>query len=124
MRISRRRFEELALEAVRDLPAEFRPYARECVLSVERRPSPEVLDRLGVPEDEELFGYYEGVAVVDRHLDDPPEAPPRIILYRQPLLAACASEAELKREIQVTVLHELGHHFGLDEGRLAALGFE
>jgi predicted Zn-dependent protease with MMP-like domain len=124
MRISRRRFEEIALQAVRDLPAEFRPYARECALSVERRPSREVLEKLGVPEDEDLFGYYEGVAVIDRHVDDLPGAPPRIILYREPLMAACASEEELKHEIQVTVLHELGHHFGLDEGRLAELGFE
>ena len=124
LRMSVKRFKEIARQAIAGLPAEFQPYVRNLMLVVKPYPSDELLDDLGVPEDEDLFGYYEGVAVIDRHADDLPGAPPRIILYREPLMAACASEEELKHEIQVTVLHELGHHFGLDEGRLAELGFE
>ena len=118
------RFREIAAEAIEALPAEFKPYLADCVLAVEPRASREKLEDLGVPEDEELFGLYEGVALVDRHFDDLPGPPPRVTLYSEPLLEACATEAELRREIQLTVLHEVGHHFGLDEKRLEELGFE
>jgi predicted Zn-dependent protease with MMP-like domain len=124
MRMSPKRFREIAEEAVKALPAEFQPFLADCALAVEPRASRGKLEELGVPEDEDLFGLYEGVALIDRHLDDLPGPPPRVTLYFKPLLEACATEAELRREIQLTVLHEVGHHFGLDEKRLEELGFE
>jgi predicted Zn-dependent protease with MMP-like domain len=123
VRVTLQRFEEIALAAIRGLPAEFRQHAEECAISIEPRPSPEVLEKLDIPEGEQLFGYYEGVALVDRHLDDLPGPPPRIILYHRPLMAACDSEEELEREIRTTVLHEIGHHLGIDEDRLEELGY-
>ncbi len=123
MRISRRRFEEIALEAVRELPDEFQEHVEGCVVAVERRASREVMEKLGMPEDEELFGYYEGVALVDRHIDDLPGPPPTITLYSEPLMAACDSEEQLAGEIRITVLHEIAHHLGIDDARLEELGY-
>ncbi len=123
VRISRRRFEEIALDAIRSLPEEFLEHVEGCVVAVERRPSRDVLEKLDVPEGGTLFGYYEGVALVDRHFDDLPGRPPTITLYSEPLAAACGSEEELAGEIRVTVLHEVAHHLGIDDARLEELGY-
>ena len=116
-------FRKTARRALAGLPAEFQPYVQDCVLVVQRRPSPRLLAEMEVPEDEDLFAVYEGPALTERTHEDPPELPPRIILFYEPLLDACETEKELIHEIQVTVLHEIGHHFGLDEQRLDELGF-
>ena len=75
------------------------------------------------PEDPDLFGLYEGVPLPDRG-DMAGELPDRIAIYRLPLEEEFPDPAELEREIRITVLHELGHYFGLDEDRLAELGYE
>ena len=116
-------FEAVARRAVESLPAEFKPYLADCILLVEPRATPEQLRTLELAEDEDLFGLYEGSALTERQVGDPPELPPRITLFYEPLMDACASDDELIHEIQVTILHEIGHHFGLDEERLEELGF-
>jgi predicted Zn-dependent protease with MMP-like domain len=75
------------------------------------------------PEDPDLFGLYEGVPLPDRG-DMAGELPDRITIYRVPLQEEFPDPVELEREIRITVLHELGHYFGLDEDRLAELGYE
>jgi len=75
------------------------------------------------PEDPDLFGLYEGTPLPER--DDMAGAlPDRITIFRLPLEDEFDDPAELEREIRITVLHELGHYFGLDEDRLAELGYE
>jgi len=74
-------------------------------------------------EDPELFGLYEGVPLPERG-DDAGSLPDRIAIYRFPLEDEFPDPHELEREIRITVLHELGHYFGLDEDRLAELGYE
>ena len=74
-------------------------------------------------EDPDLYGLYEGTPLPER--DDMSGAlPDRIAIYRRPLEADFPNPEDLRREIRITVLHELGHYFGLDEARLADLGFE
>lgn len=75
------------------------------------------------PEDPDLFGLYEGVPLPDRG-DMAGTLPDRISIYRLPLEEEFPDPAELVEEIRITVLHELGHYFGLDEDRLAELGYE
>ena len=116
-------FKRIAEQALLALPEEFKPYVERCLLKFERRPDPELLRELEMPEDDDLFGLYEGPSLTEQHLDDPPDLPPSITLFYEPLLQACDSEEDLAREIQTTVLHEIGHHFGLDEDRLEELGF-
>jgi len=75
------------------------------------------------PEDPDLFGLYEGVPLPERG-DMAGTLPDRIAIYRLPLEEEFPDPAELVEEIRITVLHELGHYFGLDEERLAELGYE
>lgn len=73
--------------------------------------------------DPDLFGLYEGVPLPERG-DMAGELPDRITIFRLPLEEEFPDPVDLEREIRVTVLHELGHYFGLDEDRLAELGYE
>ena len=75
------------------------------------------------PEDPDLFGLYEGVPLPERG-DEAGSLPDRIAIYRRPLEEEFPDPRDLEREIRITVLHELGHYFGLDEDRLEELGYE
>ena len=74
-------------------------------------------------DDPDLYGYYEGVPLPERG-DMAGQLPDRIAVYRRPLEEDFPDPAELRHEIRVTVLHELAHYFGLDEERIAELGYE
>ena len=74
-------------------------------------------------DDPDLFGLYEGVPLPERG-DDAGALPDRIAIYRLPLEDEFPDPDDLRREIRITVLPELGHYFGLDEDRLAELGYE
>jgi predicted Zn-dependent protease with MMP-like domain len=75
------------------------------------------------PDDADLFGLYEGTPLPERG-DMAGALPDRITIFRRPLEDEFDDPSELEREIRITVLHELGHYFGLDENRLAELGYE
>ena len=75
------------------------------------------------PDDPDLFGLYEGVPLPERG-DMAGELPDRITIFRLPLEDEFPDPGELEREIRITVLHEIGHYFGLDEDRLTELGYE
>jgi predicted Zn-dependent protease with MMP-like domain len=75
------------------------------------------------PDDPDLYGLYEGIPLPERG-DMAGELPDRITIFRVPLEDEFDDPSELEREIRITVLHELGHYFGLDEDRLADLGYE
>ncbi len=75
------------------------------------------------PEDPDLFGLYEGVPLPERG-DEAGALPDRIAIYRRPLEDEFTDPRDLEREIRITVLHELGHYFGLDEDRLEELGYD
>jgi predicted Zn-dependent protease with MMP-like domain len=75
------------------------------------------------PEDPDLFGLYEGVPLPERSSQRSGNLPDRIAIYRRPLIEEFSDPDELEQEIRVTVLHELAHYFGIDEDRLAELGY-
>ncbi|HWG55452.1 MAG TPA: metallopeptidase family protein [Gaiellaceae bacterium] len=75
------------------------------------------------PDDPDLFGLYEGVPLPERGSGGHGELPDRITIYRLPLEESFDDPCELEDEIRITVLHELGHYFGLDEDRIADLGY-
>jgi predicted Zn-dependent protease with MMP-like domain len=76
------------------------------------------------PEDPDLFGLYHGVPLPERGSGYAGHLPDRISIYRLPLEEEFPDLAELEEEIRITVLHELAHYFGIDEDRLAELGYE
>jgi predicted Zn-dependent protease with MMP-like domain len=75
------------------------------------------------PDDPDLYGLYEGIPLPERG-DMAGELPDRITIFRLPLEEEFDDPHDLEGEIRITVLHELGHYFGLDEDRLAELGYE
>ena len=113
MRVDRDTFERLVAEAVAAVPAAFASALDEVAVVVEDQAPP------GGPP---LYGLYVGVPYTV-----PGGAfgalPPRIAVYMHPLMDHCASDEELVAQVRITVLHELGHHLGLDEDRLEELGY-
>lgn len=123
MRMTPRRFEQVVVRALALVPDEFQPFLARVPVVVEDEPSDDLLDAMGVPEDETLFGLYEGPAL-DEEDRQCPDLPPRIIVYRLPHLEEAQSLEELEREVATTVLHEVAHHFGIEEERLHELGWD
>ncbi|RYB94556.1 metallopeptidase family protein [Nocardioides oleivorans] len=75
------------------------------------------------PEDPDLLGLYDGLALTERQANHAGMLPDRILLFRGPLLDMADTEQDLEQEVRITVVHEVAHHFGLDDGRLHELGW-
>jgi len=110
-------------KAMDRIPEEFLCHIENVAVLVEEEPSPEVLDDLEVPEGDTLFGVYFGTPIGEKSLFDVPMEPDRIVIYRQPLQAWCETVEELVEEIEITVVHEIAHHFGIDDEVLARDGY-
>ncbi|MFD2494235.1 metallopeptidase family protein [Amycolatopsis jiangsuensis] len=107
------RFEELVSQALDQVPAEFAAAMDNVVVLVEEHND----------EAPDILGLYHGIALTERTSDYGGVLPDRISIYRGPLLAMCEDEDEVVEEVLITVVHELGHHFGLDDERLHELGW-
>jgi predicted Zn-dependent protease with MMP-like domain len=121
IRISEREFDRAVTEALAQVPPAFRPYLENVVVEVRPRPDAKLMREEDVPDD--LLGLYVGCPLEDKGLEGLPPLPDRILIFRDNLCEMCTSRAELIDEIRITVLHEIGHHFGLDEDRLDELGY-
>ncbi len=122
--VSRPRFESLVRRAVRGLPDEFRERLDNLDVVVERRPSSRRLHQGGAGRGYTLLGLYLGVPHTRRGSGYTYALPDRIIIFQEPIEQCCASEDELVEQVRATVVHEIAHHFGIDDERLAELGRE
>ncbi len=113
MWMSERSFENLVGEALDLLPDELMNAMTNVV----------VLVRPYNSDDPGILGLYTGVALTERTMDYTGFLPDTIEIYREPLLQMCSSDDELRREVAITVLHEVGHHFGIDDAWLHANGW-
>lgn len=107
-------FERLVVDELDLLPDDMVDGLENVFFVVEDRPDNGTLDTLGL---------YEGVALTERGQYGFGELPDRIVVYREPLLAACETLEELKDEIHVTLVHEIAHYYGIDDDRLHELGW-
>ena len=107
-------FETLVVAELDALPDDMVDGLENVVFVVEDRPEDGSLD---------LLGLYDGVALTERERYGFGEMPDRIILYRDPHLAACETLDELRDEIHVTLVHEIAHFYGIDDDRLHELGW-
>jgi predicted Zn-dependent protease with MMP-like domain len=121
--MSDREFERLVREALEMIPKEFLDHMDNVQLIIEEEPSDELRADLSIPDDETLFGLYDGVPLTERTSDDA-TLPDRITIFRGPLLDEFPKPDRLRREVARTVIHEIAHHFGIDEDRLAELGWD
>jgi len=112
--MDRRQFEDLVGEALDEVPPELLRLMQNVVILVEDDPPP------GEPG---LLGLYEGYALTERGWNYGGVLPDRITIYRNPILAICATEDDVVEEVAVTVVHEIAHHFGIDDRRLHELGW-
>jgi predicted Zn-dependent protease with MMP-like domain len=115
--MNRERFVKVVEEALDSLPQEFRSRIRNVAVLVEdvppnqRSPQPGQQRRL-------LLGLFHGVPTTKKSIFDIPTGPDHIVLYKKNIEAVCSSEAEVREQIRRTVIHELGHYFGMDENQL------
>jgi len=107
-------FEKIVIDELDELPNEMVDGLDNVVFVCEDRPEDGSLDLLGV---------YEGVALTERGQYGFGELPDRIVLFREPLLAICETEDELRDEIHITLVHEIAHFYGIDDAELHRLGW-
>ena len=119
--MNRTEFESVVAEALDGLPLEFAELMSNVTIQVREEPAAETLENLDLdPRHHTLFGLYTGVPLDERGGWYGNVLPDVIVLYRQPLLAACRTRAKLIHQIQLTLLHEIGHHFGLSDEEMDA----
>jgi predicted Zn-dependent protease with MMP-like domain len=107
-------FKELVAEALELLPDEFGRELDNVTVVIEDEPEAEDLVAAGLDPEDDLFGLYQGIPLTER--DSLYSAlPDRISIYRLPILRACCSRRQVIREVRDTVIHELGHHLGMEE---------
>ncbi len=107
------RFEEMVSEALDLIPPELTQVMDNVVVLVEERN----------PDEPSILGLYEGFALTDRGWTYGGDLPDRIMIYRGAICAMCSTEAEVVDEVAITVVHEIAHHFGIDDARLHELGW-
>ena len=106
------RFEALVVQALDEIPEELGRHMDNVVVQVRDR-SP----------DRHLLGLYQGIPLTRRDTYGGLAMPDRITIYRLPICAMCADEAEVVEQVRITVVHEVAHHFGIDDDRLTELGW-
>jgi len=111
-------------DALRDVPAEFRPYLENLAVDVEPSPSRRTLHSVGLTDPHGLLGLYEGTPLTERSVEHGLRLPERVVLYQDNIQRVCRDRREVVEQIRTTVLHEIGHHFGLDEDDLEELGYD
>jgi predicted Zn-dependent protease with MMP-like domain len=112
--VGRERFEELVTDALDGIPDELARLVQNCVVTVEDD-SPDGRGR--------LLGLYQGIPLTGRGSGYTMVLPDKITIFRNPILGICTSETEVVEQVRTTVVHEVGHHFGIDDQRLRELGY-
>jgi predicted Zn-dependent protease with MMP-like domain len=107
-------FEELVAEALDSIPPELTALMRNVAVFVEDDPP---------ADDPDLLGLYDGIPLTERGEWYTGVLPDRITIYRNPTLAICRTRDDVIAEVEITVVHEIAHHFGIDDDRLHELGY-
>lgn len=108
------RFEALVVEALEQIPEALQDLMVNVALFIEDEPP---------AEEPHLLGLYDGIPLTKRGDNYAGALPDRIMIFRKPILAICDDEADVIREVRITVVHEIAHHFGIDDDRLDQLGY-
>jgi len=116
--MERERFVRLVEQVLDSLPEQFRERIHNLAVLVEDKPARSAARRRPGATRRLVLGLFQGVPTTQKSVFDLPHGPDRIVLYQKNIEAVCRSEAEIRHEVRQTVLHELGHYFGMDEEQL------
>ena len=120
--MERAEFIRIVRRSLRDVPPPFREHLEQIDIVVKRRPSRDDLEQAGLAPGESMYGFYRGIPLTERNSGYNLVAPDVIDIYQEPLEEDFEDVGQLMAEIRATVLHELGHFFGIDDDRLDELG--
>jgi predicted Zn-dependent protease with MMP-like domain len=121
--VSKSRFEELVEQALDRLPARFAEFLEEVPVEIRPRSTPVARRKAGVGPDDLLLGLYHGRPLTERSVEDSGRLPDVIYIFQEDVELACDNEEALVEQVRITVLHEIGHLFGLSEDDLQKLGY-
>jgi predicted Zn-dependent protease with MMP-like domain len=113
--MTRDEFKQLVLEAVTLIPRRFRHEMKNLALVVEDEPAPELLAEMEIEPPDSLYGLYHGTPLPERSWGHGNTLPDRITLYQRPIEEDCEDEDEIRAVIGETLIHEVGHYFGMSE---------
>lgn len=116
-------FESIVSASINELPPRLLAALNNLAISVEDMPSIADLTAAGLPSEQEIYGLYVGIPLTNRTTNYTMVVPDRIKIYKVPLERDFPDHAILKAQIRKTVLHELGHLYGMDEGDLKDQGY-
>ncbi|OGO40595.1 MAG: hypothetical protein A2Z04_02760 [Chloroflexi bacterium RBG_16_57_9] len=116
-------FEQLVAEALDGLPPQFQQRLENIEVVIEDWPTAQELAQAGLGPHQTLFGLYQGIPLTQRTSDYGLVLPDKITIYQGPIERYCRTADEIKRQVQVTVVHEIAHFFGLSDERLRQLGW-
>lgn len=121
--VSKDQFGRLVEMALEELPEPFAQFVAEVPIEVRNRPTVAQKQELGLGRGQVLLGLYRGRPRTQRSVEDSGLLPDVIYLFQTNIEQICDSEIELIEQVRKTVLHEIGHHFGMDEDDLEQLGY-
>ena len=116
--MTRARFERLVAEAVTLIPRRFRAEMRNLALVVEDEPGPDLLEEMGIEPPDTLYGLYQGTPLTERTSDMTGPLPDVITIFQRPIVEDCDDEDDVRAVIGETLIHEVGHYFGLSEDEI------
>lgn len=123
MNFSTAEFKQLIKQAVAEIPPELAGYLSNVSIDVEPMPDERTCRSLDLRDPAELMGLYQGTPLTERSVEQSAHLPDRIIIYQRNIERIARTQREIVEQVRMTVLHEIGHHFGLDEDQLDGLGY-
>ncbi len=124
MRLGKRTFISLVEEAMQGVPTSLAQHLDGVVIEVEPAPDRRTCRDTQTGDPRGLLGLYRGRPLTCRSVEDRASLPDRITIYKRNIERMCRTREQIIQEVRKTVLHEIGHHFGLEEAELAALAYE
>jgi predicted Zn-dependent protease with MMP-like domain len=119
--VRRDQFERHVAEALASIPRRFRDAMRNLAIVVEDEPSEDLLDEMGIEPPDTLLGLYQGTPLTERRWDHGNTLPDRVLIFQGPHEREAEDEADLVVAIGETLIHEIGHYFGLSEEEIEAI---
>ncbi|MGH7829629.1 MAG: metallopeptidase family protein [Candidatus Binatia bacterium] len=122
--MNQREFRKIVDAVLAELPKEFRRRFQNIAIIIEKKPSKRRLEEMELdPKHDTLYGLYEGTPISERSGLHAPIFPDKITIFSEPLLRDFPDSDELRRQIRLTVLHEVAHFFGMDEKKIRGIGY-